>query len=194
MSNMSSRPASNNSSMDRLNQYKRGSIRGVGSLLSAGGPYGDGRNSPTPSYATSIGDGYQHQYLAPPSLGFASNLSHTVIREQEDEAGSAASITSDSTVEDLSDDELALLGAPWAKEGNLQRKPYWDGPHKRSKDKNWKGVFVVIQKGDLHMFTFGEGSSSISSGGMGGGVGGGNWMVSRVRIKGKDIHLNVLAS
>jgi PH and SEC7 domain-containing protein len=82
---------------------------------------------------------------------------------------------SDSTLDDLNDDELALFGAPFAKEGNLSRKPYWDAPNKRSKEKSWKQAFVVIQKGDLHMFTFGEGSSRSTSGAA---VGGGNWMVS----------------
>jgi hypothetical protein len=82
---------------------------------------------------------------------------------------------SDGTLDELDDDELALLGAPWAKEGNLSRKPYWEAPGKRSKDKAWKQTFVVIQKGDLSMFTFGETSSKAIAGGA---VGGGNWMVS----------------
>ncbi len=171
--NGSQRNASNGST-DRINALKRGSVRGMHSLL-APGPYGnggDGRASPTPSWATSINEvsmrpsrihlilTFQCQsYIAPhmtgPSLGFASNLSHTVIKEQEDEGASEASDVSDSTVDEFDDDELALLGAPWAKEGTLQRKPYWDAPSKRAKEKNWKQEFVVIQKGDLHMFTFG---------------------------------------
>lgn len=46
------------SSSDRVNVLKRGSVRGVQSLLSSS-PYGaglDGRISPTPSVATSIGE------------------------------------------------------------------------------------------------------------------------------------------
>ncbi|EEB98405.1 hypothetical protein MPER_02090 [Moniliophthora perniciosa FA553] len=53
----------------------------------------------------------------------------------------------------------------------LCRKQYWESTGKRAKDKNWLDVFVVIQKGELNMFTFGEnggGGSSI--------VGGGNWL------------------
>lgn len=113
-----------------------------------------------------------------PTLGFVSNLAHSVIKEQEDESASNISdADSASTNEEMDDDELALLGAPWAKEGNLQRKPYWDGPGKRSKQKHWKQYFVVIQSGDLHMFVFGESQSVAVRSGE--GVGGGNWMVSR---------------
>ena len=78
----------------------------------------------------------------------------------------------------ISDEELALLGAPWAKEGMLSRKQYWESHGKRAKSKTWLDVFVVIQKGDLNMFTFGGESGGF--GGFGGGeaVGGGNWLVS----------------
>lgn len=112
-------------------------------------------------------------FLAP-ALGFASNLSHTIIREQrEDDEHSLRSDTSSTTDISISDEELALLGPPWAKEGMLCRKQYWECTGKRAKSKNWLDVFVVIQKGELSMFTFGEN-------GMGGAsvVGGGNWLVS----------------
>ena len=109
-----------------------------------------------------------------PALGFASNLSHTIIREtQEDDARSIHSDNSISTDVSISDEELALLGPPWAKEGMLCRKQYWESTGKRAKSKDWKDVFVVIQKGDLSMFIFGE-----HSGGSGAVVGGGNWLVS----------------
>ncbi|KAH7914138.1 hypothetical protein BJ138DRAFT_1000880 [Hygrophoropsis aurantiaca] len=107
-----------------------------------------------------------------PALGFASNLSHTIIREtQEDDDRSYHSHESGSTTISISDEELALLGAPWAKEGMLCRKQYWETAGKRAKSKNWLDVFVVIQRGELNMFTFGEhggGSSAV--------VGGGNWL------------------
>ena len=103
-----------------------------------------------------------------PTMGFASNLSHTIIREQQEE--DARSDTSDVSI---TDEELALLGAPWAKEGILQRKRYWDAPGKRSKDKNWMQVFTVIEKGEMKMFQFG---GSGLAGGHGSGVGGGNWL------------------
>jgi PH/SEC7 domain-containing protein len=117
-------------------------------------------------------------FVSGPSLGFASNLTHTVIKEHEDEAASLADTASTDGTDDMSDDELALLGAPWAKEGNLQRKPYWDGPSKRSKEKNWREVFAVLQQGDMYMFSFGDsGSRALPKGAA---MGGGNWMVRLV--------------
>ncbi|WOO77537.1 PH and SEC7 domain-containing protein [Vanrija pseudolonga] len=113
----------------------------------------------------------QFQPLAP-ALGFAGNLSHTVIKEQEDETRSVQSVQTTSTLEEMTDVELALLGAPWAKEGLLHRKIQVEAHGKRAPKKDWKQYFVVIQKGDLHMFIFGQGSGSFG----GGSVGGGNWM------------------
>ncbi|EGO25829.1 hypothetical protein SERLADRAFT_448749 [Serpula lacrymans var. lacrymans S7.9] len=109
-----------------------------------------------------------------PTLGFASNLSHTIIREaQEDDDRSLKSHESSSTTVSITDEELALLGAPWAKEGMLCRKQYWESTGKRAKTKAWMDIFVVIQKGELSMFTFGE-----HGGGSSGVVGGGNWLES----------------
>jgi PH/SEC7 domain-containing protein len=147
--------------------YKRASILGRPNMNSV---YSDGRMSPTGSYATSINEA---QPFA--SIGFASNLSHTVIREHEDELHPTVSNVSVSTAEDLNDDELALLGAPWAKEGLLEHKIYMESG-KRAKKNEWKQMFTVVQQGDLHMFVFGAGSGSGFSGGS---VGGGNWLVSR---------------
>lgn len=113
------------------------------------------------------------QFLQP-TLGFASNLSHTIIREtREDDERSINSDDSGTSSVSITDEELALLGAPWAKEGILCRKQYWESTGKRAKSKQWLDVFVVIQKGELNMFTFG------GQGGNGGtmGVGGGNWLV-----------------
>ena len=108
-----------------------------------------------------------------PALGFASNLSHTIIREtQEDDERSEHSDESVDTTISITDEELALLGPPWAKEGMLCRKQYNESSGKRAKSKAWLDVFVVIQKGELNMFTFGEHAA--------GGqrvVGGGNWLV-----------------
>lgn len=117
------------------------------------------------------------------TLGFANTLSHAMVKESQDEDPSAGYA---STAEDLDDNELSLLGPPWAKEGVLSRKHYWDAPHKRAKDKNWAELFVVVQKGTLSMFKFGEGlgssQKSVSSkqatvvGGGSGSLGGGNWL------------------
>jgi PH and SEC7 domain-containing protein len=109
------------------------------------------------------------------AIGFASNLSHTIIREthEGDDDRSVHSADSASTDISITDEELALLGPPWAKEGMLCRKQFWEAKDKRAKSRNWLDVFVVISKGELSMFTFGE------AGGSGGGVvGGGNWLVS----------------
>jgi hypothetical protein len=108
-----------------------------------------------------------------PALGFASNLSHTIIREtQEDDDRSEGSEDSLDTTISISDAELALLGPPWAKEGKLCRKQYNESVGKRARSKAWLDVFVVIQKGQLNMFTFNEHGSAGQR-----VVGGGNWLV-----------------
>jgi PH/SEC7 domain-containing protein len=108
------------------------------------------------------------------SPGFASNLTHTIIKEtHESDSKSVASDNSNSTSISISDEELALFGAPWAKEGILCKRQAWETIGKKAKNSKWMDVFVVIQKGQLSMFVFGESSGG---GGKGGGVvGGGNW-------------------
>ncbi|BEI88238.1 uncharacterized protein CcaverHIS019_0109560 [Cutaneotrichosporon cavernicola] len=175
----------NNNSASTLGGLRVGPRGGINALMrpnSKNTPYnamfssqGDGSLSPTPSYANSIGD---LALQASNPIGFAGNLSHTVIREQEDEVHSIRSGETTSTVEELNDDELALLGAPWAKEGLLQRKIQVEAHGRKPQKKDWKQYFVVIQKGDLSMFVFGSGGSSSMGGGT---VGGGNWMSSANR-------------
>ncbi|KAG8754708.1 hypothetical protein FRC12_011107 [Ceratobasidium sp. 428] len=181
---------------DRITSLKRGSIRGLQSLLGSQSPYGstgsvDGRISPSPSFATSIGDGVQTAASAhfTPTIGFASNLSHTIIKEaQEDDVRSVNSDMTNSTTLSITDEELALLGPPWAKEGMLCRKQYWESAGKRAKAKTWMDVFVVIQKGELSMFVFGESNSGSGSG----TVGGGNWL-SNANCVGKVVLAHALA-
>ncbi|CAE6531560.1 unnamed protein product [Rhizoctonia solani] len=182
---------------DRITSLKRGSIRGLQSLLGTQSPYGsntsvDGRISPSPSFATSIGEGVQtsNSNLFAPTLGFASNLSHTIIKEaQEDDVGSVKSDVTNSTIVSITDEELALLGPPWAKEGMLCRKQYWESAGKRAKIKTWMDVFVVIQKGELSMFVFGETSANAGDGVT---VGGGNWL-SNANCVGKVVLAHALA-
>ncbi|QRW24132.1 Sec7 guanine nucleotide exchange factor [Rhizoctonia solani] len=181
---------------DRITSLKRGSIRGLQSLLLAQSPYGsnstvDGRISPSPSFATSIGEGVPTpNSLFAPTIGFASNLSHTIIKEaQEDDVGSVKSDVTSSTIISITDEELALLGPPWAKEGMLCRKQYWESAGKRAKVKTWMDVFVVIQKGELSMFVFGETSAHTGGGNQ---VGGGNW-VSNANCVGKVVLAHALA-
>ena len=161
----------------RVNALKRGSIRSMQGSLNH--PYGhnysasDGRLSPTPSYSPSFNDSTAG-FAA--TIGFASNLSHAVIREHDDETHSVDSRHTTSTVDDdLNDDELALYGAPWAKEGMLWKRNAEDPSVKKTTKKDWKQFFVVVQRGELLFFTFGAGSGS-GSGSF--GVGGGNWLVS----------------
>jgi PH/SEC7 domain-containing protein len=107
-----------------------------------------------------------------PTIGFASNLSHTMVIKEHDDLFDEDNLPTD--------EELALSGAPWAKEGIIQRKHFWESPSKRAKDKTWLQVFVVISKGQLRMFRF-DGTGTIKSNSsrdaVGGGVGGGDWMV-----------------
>ncbi|KAJ7262190.1 hypothetical protein B0H12DRAFT_1104695 [Mycena haematopus] len=168
---------------DRLMTLKRGSIRGLQSILGqpANSPYSsnssiDGRTSPSPSFATSTHEAGAYNSSSSfltPTLGFASNLSHTIIREAQEDGDDRSGCSDDSAGTDISisDEELALLGAPWAKEGMLCRKQYWESVGKRARDKAWLDVFVVIQKGELNMFTFGDASPGAS-----GTFGGGNWL------------------
>jgi PH/SEC7 domain-containing protein len=171
---------------NRVATLKRGSIRGFPSLLGGPGgsnPYGsassDGRVSPAPSYATSHDGGYlSTPAFVTPTLGFASNLSHTIIREaQEDDDRSVHSADSAATDIELTDAELALLGAPWAKEGMLARKHYFESAGRKARNRAWQDLFVVISRGELSMFTFGD-----VAGGGGGVVGGGNWLENAVPV------------
>lgn len=56
------------------------------------------------------------------------------------------------------EEELALMGAPWAKEGLLKFQVFYhkntDSRQKGIKTKGWNEVFVVVQKGYLKMFQF----------------------------------------
>ncbi|GAA6001536.1 hypothetical protein JCM10207_006712 [Rhodosporidiobolus poonsookiae] len=162
-------------SMGSSSSYKRSSIRGMGGFLGPSSSMELGRpSSPTPSSLTSFSDenlstayGAATSLHAVPTIGFANSLSHTIIREQQEDDA-----RSDSSSISVTSAELALLGAPWAKEGILQRKHYWETAGKRSRDKHWLQAFVVVSNGELKMFKFG------SSGGMGGGIGGiggGDW-------------------
>jgi len=95
-----------------------------------------------------------------------------MINEHGDTDDRASIADSISTTESL---DLYLSGAPYAKEGLLVRKHYWESTNKRSKDKGWKECFVIVEKGEIKMYKFETNSSHNSMGT--GAVGGGNWMV-----------------
>jgi PH and SEC7 domain-containing protein len=163
---------------------KRGSMRIaslIGSQQNLSGGSLDGRLSPSPSFATSINEATLASTLMAPAPGFATNLSHTIIKEtQEDDAHSIKSDASDSTNVSISDEELALLGAPWAKEGMVSRKIYWESTGKRSKNKAWSNIFVVIQKGQLNMYIFG--GNNMQNNRKAGVFGGGNWLSNATNV------------
>ena len=199
---------------DRMTALKRGSIRGIQGLLGGLGPNAallDPALSPNPSRSSVDSWGRTSQSLAAsgdrdrmlsplPTItpGFASTLSHTIIKESmEEDAGSGlakSSTANESTLDDEDDDDaLALAGPPWAKEGSLTRKHLWESTGKRAKDKTWTEVFVVVSKGTLSMFRFDLGGSSSTTavasksksrpsmaapvgGGSGAALGGGNWL------------------
>lgn len=153
--------------------FKRSSIRGFGTFLGASSMELPRSSSPTPSTATSLSDdnlstayGAASTPHQASSIGFANNLSHSIIREQQEDDLSDGGTSA-------TDEELALTGAPWAKEGLIYRKHYWESTARRSKDKTWLQVFVVISRGDLRMFRF-DGAGTIRSG-AGVALGGGDW-------------------
>lgn len=112
------------------------------------------------------------------AVGFAGLLATSMIKESDNEASENSFGDFSKIEEELAKEvELELLGAPWAKEGLLQYRPYIDpNTGKKSKKKDWTQVFVVVQRGQLKMFQFNNGGSS--SGSSGGVVGAGNWMES----------------
>lgn len=176
----------------RVNALKRGSIRGIQGLIGTNAALGSGASwdevgrtsSSTPAERDEDGTVREHRSptspqdkksLSPPAFGFTSTLAQSIIRENTDEADDASV---SSTADDLTDEELALLGPPWAKEGNLTRKHYYEGPQKRAKDKAWVDCFVVVQSGLLSMFRFGDSQSSGAAAKKQASfaIGGGNWL------------------
>jgi len=72
-----------------------------------------------------------------------------MIKEQED-ASDVGSIASDVSDEDT----LMLHGPPWAKEGTLQVKEFYDSKGKKAKTRHWSQSFVVMDRGRLKTFDF----------------------------------------
>ncbi|KAF8750728.1 Pleckstrin homology domain [Rhizoctonia solani] len=84
----------------------------------------------------------QHQSIRTDDW-FRIQLSHTIIKEaQEDDVGRAG-----------------LAWPTMGKGRNVMSKAVWESAGKRAKVKTWMDVFVVIQKGELSMFVFGETSA-----------------------------------
>jgi hypothetical protein len=130
------------------------------------------------------------------AIGFANALSQAIIRE---EAGSSAAGNGNGSEQDfgrsmplLEDENLELLGPPWAKEGIVKHRHHLESLEKKAKDRGWNECFAVIEKGWMRLFSFSPSKSSgksilarqrarsrtnTSTAGGGGGavVGGGNW-------------------
>jgi len=178
---------------DRMTALKRGSIRGIQGLL---GGIGSNQSlldpSASPNLSRSSVDSWgrtsgadRGRMLSPvptTTPGFASTLTQTIIKESMDEDAAASGTNFSPTAEtpadeEEDDDKLALAGPPWAKEGSLTRKHYWESAGKRAKDKNWTEMFCVVSKGTLSMFRFDGGGSSATKGRASAAVlGGGNWL------------------
>ncbi|CAJ0760478.1 8497_t:CDS:10 [Entrophospora sp. SA101] len=129
--------------------------------------------SPSPSFASgSSGDMNNSRnslYRSNSSQTLPTTLSSFSLRH-----ASSSETVFTSTIAESADEELYLSGAPYAKEGLLFRKHFWESSNKRSKDKNWKECFVVVEKGELRLYKF-DSHGSNSSAGVG-AMGGGNWM------------------
>ncbi|KAH6653180.1 hypothetical protein BKA67DRAFT_310976 [Truncatella angustata] len=115
------------------------------------------------------------------SIGFANALSQAIIREDHQLETTRSVVSDEINGAALLDDEsLELMGPPWVKEGIVIHKHHLDGIDKKAKDRNWSEVFVVIQKGQMSLFSFSTKSMrhKARSGrkqAPGAVVGGGNW-------------------
>ncbi|KAF3906481.1 hypothetical protein ABW20_dc0106421 [Dactylellina cionopaga] len=122
----------------------------------------------------SLGSGFgQGDYMQ--SIGFANALSTAIIREETGTNGFASDDGEQSiqpTVLDDDIDELALYGAPWAKEGMIKHKHHLETADKRAKNRGWVECFAVVEKGWMRLFLFPSDKRKITQG----VVGGGNWM------------------
>ncbi|KAK6509289.1 hypothetical protein TWF481_004047 [Arthrobotrys musiformis] len=122
----------------------------------------------------SLGSGFgQGDYMQ--SIGFANALSTAIIREETGYSGLASDDGEQSiqqTVLDDDVDELALYGAPWAKEGMIKHKHHLEAADKRAKNRGWVECFAVVEKGWMRLFLFSSEKKKVTQG----IVGGGNWM------------------
>ncbi|KAK6357296.1 hypothetical protein TWF718_001613 [Orbilia javanica] len=122
----------------------------------------------------SLGSGFgQGDYMQ--SIGFANALSTAIIREETGYSGLPSDDGEQSiqqTVLDDDVDELALYGAPWAKEGMIKHKHHLEAADKRAKNRGWVECFAVVEKGWMRLFLFSSEKKKVTQG----IVGGGNWM------------------
>ncbi|EWC45570.1 hypothetical protein DRE_05428 [Drechslerella stenobrocha 248] len=122
----------------------------------------------------SLGSGFgQGDYMQ--SIGFANALSTAIIREETGTGGLGSDDGEQSiqpTILDDDVDELALYGAPWAKEGMIKHKHHLEAADKRAKNRGWVECFAVVEKGWMRLFLFSSEKRKTTQN----IVGGGNWM------------------
>ena len=82
-----------------------------------------------------------------PLIGFANSLTQAIIHE-ELHHGQTSFVD-----EEIQEHVLILSGPPWAKEGVLKSRRYMEANQKRSKEKGWTESFVVINKGQMRLFS-----------------------------------------
>ena len=128
------------------------------------------------------------------AIGFASALSHAIIKEESYFDASHPDISSDlpnsptgapaapRRSQVLEDTTLELEGAPWAKEGLVKHKHVYSAIGRRARQRNWTESFAVISCGHLRLFSFTKNASSRwkqrrswDLAEPGAVVGGGNW-------------------
>jgi len=81
------------------------------------------------------------------SIGFANALSHAIIREESsNNADNVERITP------LLKDDTLEMAAPWAKEGIVQHKQHLDMTDKKSKDRSWRSVSLLLKKAGYGSF------------------------------------------
>jgi hypothetical protein len=140
------------------------------------------------------------------SIGFANALSQAIIREETTVGGTGANGANGANGEgdpasvpggSVEDDTLALLGAPWAKEGLVKHKHHLETTDRKAKERSWVDCFAVISKGKLTLFAFNTTSQTKSVGRKnvfggksgkaasvtGAKVGGGDWMENAEQLE-----------
>ncbi|KAF2859611.1 SEC7-like protein [Piedraia hortae CBS 480.64] len=93
------------------------------------------------------------------SVGFANALSQAMIREESTIDSESLSVGAGL----LEDEDLALQGAPWAKEGLVKHKHHMESTDRKAKDRGWNDIFAVISKGKLTLFSFKSGTTKTAN-------------------------------
>ncbi|KAG5518338.1 hypothetical protein PMAC_003135 [Pneumocystis sp. 'macacae'] len=123
---------------------------------------------------------YDYQFT---TIGFAGTL-NSVMKKTSTLSSTSLGCNYDAVEEN----ELALSGPPWTKEGILKHKHYLEN-FKKAKNRAWVECFSVLEKGKLKLFQFNNNKFSERKG----VIGSGNW-IENADIIGSFILLQSLAS